>query len=88
MYFSPTPCEIDTGKLDQVADDMLEIVGRITGKSGDLESLFTDAALEFSDLIAEEINILPRACLGFYTPQEVFHKQLLEGQSEGVASTN
>lgn len=55
MYFSPTPCEIDTGKLDQAADDMLEIVGRITGKSGDLESLFTDAALEFSDLIAENL---------------------------------
>lgn len=56
MYFSPTPCEIDTGKLDQAADDMLEIVGRITGKSGDLESLFTDAALEFSDLIAENLQ--------------------------------
>ncbi|SIO85022.1 hypothetical protein [Nocardiopsis sp. JB363] len=56
MYFSPTPCEIDTGKLDQAADDMLEIVGRITGKSGDLESLFTAAALEFSDLIAENLQ--------------------------------
>ncbi|QUX26922.1 IS30 family transposase [Nocardiopsis akebiae] len=41
--------------------------------------------------IAEEINTRPRACLGFYTPQEVFHKLLLEGGSadeEGVASTN
>ena len=41
--------------------------------------------------IAEELNTRPRACLGFYTPQEVFHKLLLEGGSadeEGVASTN
>ena len=38
--------------------------------------------------IAEELNTRPRACLGFYTPQEVFHRQLLEGQDEGVASTD
>ncbi|MBB6122241.1 IS30 family transposase [Nocardiopsis algeriensis] len=38
--------------------------------------------------IAEELNNRPRACLGFYTPQEVFHGQLLEGQDEGVASTS
>src|SRR5699024_305927 len=41
--------------------------------------------------IAEELNTRPRACLGFYTPQEVFHRMLLDGQSangEGVASTN
>jgi IS30 family transposase len=36
--------------------------------------------------IAEELNNRPRACLGFYTPQEMMHKLLLEG--EGVASTN
>ena len=29
--------------------------------------------------IAEELNTRLRACLGFYTPQEVFHKQLLQG---------
>ena len=29
--------------------------------------------------IAEDLNTRPRACLGFYTPQEVFHIQLLEG---------
>ncbi|MGW5879265.1 TPR repeat region-containing protein [Nocardiopsis terrae] len=56
MYFSPTPCDIDTGKLDQAADDMLDIVSRITGKSGDLEELFDSAAMEFSDLIAEGIR--------------------------------
>ena len=42
--------------------------------------------------IAEELNTRPRACLGFYTPQEVFHKLLLDGQdgdnNEGVASTS
>lgn len=41
--------------------------------------------------IAEELNTRPRACLGFYTPQEVFHQMLLDGQStngEGVASTS
>lgn len=42
--------------------------------------------------IAEELNTRPRACLGFYTPQEVFHKLLLEGEAGGdigaVASTN
>lgn len=32
------------------------VVGRITGKSGDLESLFTAAALEFSDLIAGNLQ--------------------------------
>lgn len=56
MYFSPTPCDIDTGKLDQAADDMLDIVARITGKNGDLEALFDSAAMEFSDLIAEGIR--------------------------------
>ena len=42
--------------------------------------------------IAEELNTRPRACLGFYTPQEVFHRMLLEGgpgdDSGSVASTN
>nr|WP_017578536.1 IS30 family transposase [Nocardiopsis kunsanensis] len=42
--------------------------------------------------IAEELNTRPRACLGFYTPQEVFHRMLLgDGtgdDSESVASTN
>ncbi|MDS1272690.1 hypothetical protein RIF23_20620 [Lipingzhangella sp. LS1_29] len=38
--------------------------------------------------VAEEINARPWVCLGGYTPQEVFHKQLLEGRGEGVASTN
>ena len=56
MYFSPTPCDIDVGKLDQAADDTLDIVARITGKSGDLEELFDGAAMEFSDLIAEDIR--------------------------------
>ena len=55
MYFSPRICEIDTGKLDQVADDMLDMVSRITGMSGDMEALFNNAAMEFSDLIAEDI---------------------------------
>src|SRR5690625_70457 len=35
---------------------MLDIVGRITGKSGDLEALFNNAAMEFSELIAEDIH--------------------------------
>lgn len=56
MQFSPPQCEINTGKLDQAADDMLGIVGRITGKSGDLEALFNNAAMEFSELIAEDIH--------------------------------
>lgn len=56
MYFSPEPCDVDTGKLDQAADDALNIVGRITGKSGDLKSLFDDGAKEFSDLVASDIH--------------------------------
>lgn len=35
---------------------MLDIVARITGKSGDLKDLFDSAAMEFSDLIAEGIR--------------------------------
>lgn len=42
--------------------------------------------------IAEELNTRRRACLGFYTPQEVFHRMLLEvgalDDSGSVASTN
>lgn len=44
------------GKLDDACGDILDLVGRITGKSGDLESLFNDAAVEFSDLIAEQVS--------------------------------
>ncbi|MFD3684209.1 hypothetical protein ACFWTE_05235 [Nocardiopsis sp. NPDC058631] len=55
MNFSPEECDVDTGTLDSVADDMLNLVSRITGKSGDLESLFNDSAKEFSDLVASDI---------------------------------
>ena len=44
------------GQLDDACDDILDLVGRITGKSGDLESLFNDAAMKFSDLFAEQIR--------------------------------
>lgn len=37
----------------------------------------------YLDLIARELNERPRACLGFYTPREVFERLLLEN----VAST-
>ncbi|WP_255342274.1 IS30 family transposase [Nocardiopsis sp. CNT312] len=33
--------------------------------------------------IAEELNNRPRACLGFYTPQEMMHRLPLEGE-DGV----
>jgi len=56
LYFSPPLCEIDVGKLDQVAEDILDIVSRITGMSGDMEELFNSAAMEFSELIAEDIQ--------------------------------
>ncbi|WP_017605355.1 TPR repeat region-containing protein [Nocardiopsis alkaliphila] len=55
MYFSPPKCDVETAKLDQAADDMLDIVARITGKSGDLKELFDDGAKEFSDLIAQDV---------------------------------
>ena len=42
--------------------------------------------------IAGELNNRPRACLGFYTPQEKMQQLLLESrdqdQDEGVASTS
>lgn len=56
MYFSPPLCDIDAGKLDQVAEDILDVVSRITGMSGDMEELFNGAAMEFSELIAEDIQ--------------------------------
>ncbi len=56
MYFSPPLCDIDAGKLDQVAEDILDVVSRNTGMSGDMEELFNGAAMEFSELIAEDIQ--------------------------------
>lgn len=67
MYFSPTPCEVDTGKLDQAADDVLNIVARITGKSGDLKALFDDGAKEFSDLVASDIHETANENFGAWT---------------------
>ncbi|WP_431872918.1 hypothetical protein [Nocardiopsis eucommiae] len=67
MYFSPKPCDVDTGKLDQAADDALNIVGRITGKSGDLKALFDDGAKEFSDLVASDIHATANENFGAWT---------------------
>ncbi|WP_152436893.1 TPR repeat region-containing protein [Nocardiopsis xinjiangensis] len=55
MEFNPKTCEVDTGKLDSVAEDLLGMVSRISGKTGDMEAHFNNSAKEFSDLIAEDI---------------------------------
>ncbi|WP_435107743.1 hypothetical protein [Nocardiopsis synnemataformans] len=55
MDFSPQECDVDKGKLNAVADDMMDLVSRITGKTGDLNALFNDSAKEFSDLIAADV---------------------------------
>ncbi|GHD31377.1 hypothetical protein GCM10007147_34200 [Nocardiopsis kunsanensis] len=45
-----------------------------------LESL---SPVEYERGYAEELNTRSRACWGFYTPQEVFHKLLPGGEADG-----
>ena len=40
------------------------------------ESDFADVTQEELDDIVEEINNRPRKCLGYYTPKEVFLREL------------
>lgn len=55
MYFNPKECDVNVGKLDSTAEDLLDMVSRISGMSGDMEAHFNNAAMEFSDLIAEDV---------------------------------
>ncbi|WP_152513470.1 hypothetical protein [Nocardiopsis baichengensis] len=48
--------DADLGKLTSTQESILDLVSRITGKSGDLEALFNDASKEFHELIAEPIR--------------------------------
>lgn len=55
MLFTPKECDVDVGKLDAAAEEMLNLVSRISGMSGDMEDHFNNSAKEFSDLIAGDI---------------------------------
>ena len=55
MFFEPKECEADDASFDTVADEMLDLVARISDQSGDMEAHFNNSAKEFSELIAGDI---------------------------------
>ncbi|MGW5880141.1 TPR repeat region-containing protein [Nocardiopsis terrae] len=56
MQFNPKECDVDDGQLDAAGEEMLNLVARISGMSGDMEAHFNNSAKEFSELIAEDIR--------------------------------
>ena len=44
MLFTPKECDVDVGKLDAAAEEMLNLVSRISGMSGDMEDHFNNSA--------------------------------------------
>ncbi len=54
--FKPRECDAKPDQLYSDIQDVLDIVGRITGKSGDLEGMLMDTSKSFSDLIASDIQ--------------------------------
>lgn len=55
MNFNPKVCDVDEGELEAVGEEMLDLVSRISGMSGDMEAHFNNSAKEFSELIADDI---------------------------------
>ncbi|MEY9213477.1 hypothetical protein NI17_000595 [Thermobifida halotolerans] len=54
--FDPQDTEADEETIRAAADDLYDVAGRIIGRSGDLRSAFTGAAVEFTDLVTEDIR--------------------------------
>ncbi|RNL84371.1 TPR repeat region-containing protein [Halostreptopolyspora alba] len=54
--FSPKECDANVGGLRSNSDDIVGLMERITGKSGDLKAKLNDSAIEFSELIADDLK--------------------------------
>lgn len=55
--FNPPQAETDVGTLREGTNWLWDLTGRIVGRSGDMRSVVTGAAMEFSDLVTQDISV-------------------------------